>query len=182
MPRSVSPDSRSATWLTDRSRFVNAPPATPAATKTPISGCVIAFQEEDRIEDCVRSLAFCDEVIVVDSQSTDGTLEYLKKNLHHPRVKFLDHPPGLYESWNYGLEQINAPFTYISTVGDTMPAETLRGLVEIAQQIEADAVISAPDFVDEKGQPITKLWPIQLFLDQQSDRKTGLISNWEWYA
>jgi len=41
--------------------------------RTPISGCVITFQEADRIADCVRSLAFCDEVVVVDSGSTDGT-------------------------------------------------------------------------------------------------------------
>jgi glycosyltransferase involved in cell wall biosynthesis len=40
---------------------------------TPISGCVICYQEADRIADCVRSLAFCDEVVVVDSGSTDGT-------------------------------------------------------------------------------------------------------------
>jgi len=36
---------------------------------------VIAFQEADRIEDCVRSLSFCDEVVVVDSGSTDRTRE-----------------------------------------------------------------------------------------------------------
>jgi glycosyltransferase involved in cell wall biosynthesis len=38
-----------------------------------ISACVIAFQEADRIGDCLRSLAFCDEIVVVDSGSTDGT-------------------------------------------------------------------------------------------------------------
>jgi len=38
-----------------------------------ISGCVICYQEADRIADCVRSLSFCDEVVVVDSGSTDGT-------------------------------------------------------------------------------------------------------------
>ncbi len=43
--------------------------------RLPISGCVIAYQEADRIEACVRSLAFCDEVIVVDSGSADGTRE-----------------------------------------------------------------------------------------------------------
>lgn len=42
-------------------------------TPVPISGCVIAFQEADRIADCVKSLSFCAEVIVVDSGSTDGT-------------------------------------------------------------------------------------------------------------
>ncbi len=46
-------------------------PAGPSGTR--ISGCVISFQEADRIADCVRSLAFCDEVVVVDSGSTDGT-------------------------------------------------------------------------------------------------------------
>lgn len=49
--------------------------AEPAPERTPLSGCVIAFQEEDRVVDCVRSLAFCDEVLVVDSGSRDRTRE-----------------------------------------------------------------------------------------------------------
>ena len=43
--------------------------------ETPLSACVITFQEADRVEDCVRSMAFCEEVLVVDSGSTDGTRE-----------------------------------------------------------------------------------------------------------
>ena len=39
-----------------------------------ISACIIAFNEADRIGDCLASLAFCDEIIVVDSYSTDATL------------------------------------------------------------------------------------------------------------
>lgn len=41
----------------------------------PISGCIISFNEEDRITDCIRSLAFCDEILVLDSGSKDRTRE-----------------------------------------------------------------------------------------------------------
>ncbi len=41
--------------------------------RVPLSACVIAFQEADRIGDCLASLAFCDEVLVVDSHSSDAT-------------------------------------------------------------------------------------------------------------
>lgn len=46
-----------------------------SGSRTPLSACIIAFQEEDRIADCIRSLDFCDEVLVVDSHSTDRTRE-----------------------------------------------------------------------------------------------------------
>ena len=39
-----------------------------------ISACIIAFNEAGRIGDCLASLAFCDEIIVVDSHSTDATV------------------------------------------------------------------------------------------------------------
>lgn len=38
-----------------------------------ISACIIAFNEADRLHDCLTSLAFCDEIVVVDSGSTDAT-------------------------------------------------------------------------------------------------------------
>lgn len=39
----------------------------------PISACVITLEEADRIGECLRSLAFCEEIIVVDSGSADAT-------------------------------------------------------------------------------------------------------------
>ena len=40
----------------------------PEPARPKLSGCVISFREADRIADCVRSLDFCDEVLVVDSE------------------------------------------------------------------------------------------------------------------
>lgn len=45
-----------------------------------ISACIISYNEEDKIEDCLRSLEpVVDEIIVVDSNSTDKTVEIAKR-------------------------------------------------------------------------------------------------------
>jgi glycosyltransferase involved in cell wall biosynthesis len=41
--------------------------------RPPISACIITFNEAERIQACLDSLAFCDEIVVVDSGSTDAT-------------------------------------------------------------------------------------------------------------
>jgi glycosyltransferase involved in cell wall biosynthesis len=46
-----------------------------ATSRPPISACIITLNEADRIEACLDSLAFCDELVVVDSGSTDRTCE-----------------------------------------------------------------------------------------------------------
>jgi glycosyltransferase involved in cell wall biosynthesis len=40
-----------------------------------VSACIIAFNEEDRIGDCLASVDWCDEILVVDSHSSDRTRE-----------------------------------------------------------------------------------------------------------
>jgi len=45
------------------------------SSKLPISAFVITFNEEDRLEPCLQSLAFCEEIVIVDSFSTDRTVK-----------------------------------------------------------------------------------------------------------
>ena len=44
-------------------------------TPTPLSACIITLNEADRIEACIDSLAFCADIVVVDSGSSDATRE-----------------------------------------------------------------------------------------------------------
>lgn len=40
-----------------------------------ITGCVLTKNEERNIKQCLESLSFCDEILVIDSHSTDATRE-----------------------------------------------------------------------------------------------------------
>lgn len=46
----------------------------------PITACIITLNEADRIGKCLESLSFCDEIIVVDSGSSDDTVALANKH------------------------------------------------------------------------------------------------------
>ncbi len=101
-----------------------------------------------------------DEIIVVDSRSTDGTLDLIRAGLHHPNLRFIERDRGLYESWNEGIAATTGDWVYISTAGDTIERDHLLHLLELGERAAADVVISPPRFVDENGADRAALgWP-----------------------
>ena len=121
------------------------------------------------------------EVVIVDSQSSDGTAEYLRQHLDGPNVKHLSHAPGLYESWNYGLGQIRSQWSYIATVGDRINEAAIEGLVKAGQETGSDLVISPPSLVSPAGDKLDKQWPIHKFIQWKNLRESGPISAIEVY-
>ncbi len=79
-----------------------------ASRRQPLSGCVIACQEADRIADCLRSLDFCDEVVVVDSGSTDQTVEICRAL--GARVVHNSPFPGFAAQRQFAVEQAQHDF------------------------------------------------------------------------
>jgi len=49
--------------------------------KVPVSVCIIAKNEERRLPECLQSVQWADEVVVLDDESTDKTIE-IAKNYH----------------------------------------------------------------------------------------------------
>ena len=54
-----------------------------------LTAMIITYNEIGYIEKCIESVRFADEIIVVDSYSTDGTYEHLLKD---PDVRVIQHP------------------------------------------------------------------------------------------
>ncbi len=101
------------------------------------------------------------EIIVVDSFSSDGSVAFIKSALQHPRVRFLTHPPGLYQSWNSAIAQVTRPYVYLATTGDTITRDGIEKLVTAAESLAADVVISKPRFASRDGRPVEDIrWPI----------------------
>lgn len=106
------------------------------------------------------------QVVVVDSESSDGTLEYLREHIRHPNVKFLQHPPGLYPSWNKGVEGIDAKYTYVATLNDTVTFDGIRRLYQAAESVSVDVVLSPPVIVSDSGKRLEQDWPIHDFIER----------------
>ena len=55
-----------------------------------LSAIIITRNEEERIGECIRSVSFADEIIVVDSGSIDKTIDIAKKH----GAKVVEHKNG----------------------------------------------------------------------------------------
>lgn len=128
--------------------------------------------------------ARCAEIIHCDSHSKDETKSHLASILGtDARLRQLDHPPGLYESWNFAIQQCTQPFIYFSTVGDEMDPDGMQKLLDLAVQTEADVVISPPRFIEENGEKNEGLlWPIHHLIRTHGLKTAGVVSNDLLYA
>lgn len=102
-----------------------------------ISAVIITYNEEQFIEKCLSSLqGVADEIVVVDSFSTDRTEEICKKF----NVKFIKHPfEGFRDQKNYALQHATYK-NILSLDADEALSDTLReSILKIKDKWDFDA-------------------------------------------
>jgi len=103
-----------------------------------LTALIISYNEIGYIEQCVESVAFADEIIVVDSYSTDGTYEYL---LHHPKVKVIQNTFINFTSQkSFALKQANTDWVLFLDA-DEVVSKNLKS--EILKTIQKGTDIAA---------------------------------------
>jgi glycosyltransferase involved in cell wall biosynthesis len=106
-----------------------APTPATAPARLPLSACVIAFNEADRIGDCLASLAFCDEIVVVDSGSTDATRAIAEQAGARVLVRPFD---GFRSQKQFAVEQASHDWI-LSLDADERVDPALRAAIQAAQ-------------------------------------------------
>ncbi len=93
---------------------------------TRLSVCVITFTEEERIRECLESVAWADEIIVVDAESTDKTATIAREFTDRVIVRPW---PGFAAQKNFALDQASGDWI-LSLDADERVTPELRGALE----------------------------------------------------
>jgi glycosyltransferase involved in cell wall biosynthesis len=109
-----------------------------AAARPRISALVNTLNEESRLPFALRTLAWCDEVVVVDMESEDATAEVATKAgarvFSHPRVG------SAQPARQFGIERCEGDWILILDADELVPPQLARRLREVAGADEADVV------------------------------------------
>lgn len=102
--------------------------------KPTLGALVITRNEAGRLGGCLDALAFCDERVVVDSFSTDRTLEIAQERADHVYCReFVHHA----DQKNWGLGQLSTDWALIVDADEIVPESLAR---ETREKIESSSV------------------------------------------
>src|SRR3990172_9092730 len=104
--------------------------------KAPISVAVITKNEEARLPDCLRSVSFAPDIVVLDSGSTDGTVEIARG--FGARV-FVEDWKGFGPQKQSAVSKCNNEWVLLVDADEIIPPMTRDEIVEVLKKPSADA-------------------------------------------
>lgn len=95
-----------------------------------LSVIILTFNEEHNIADCLESVRWADEVIVVDSESTDRTVEIAQQ--YTPHV-FIQPWLGYSGQRNFGLSKASGDWVFFLDADERVTPELRDSIQEVLQ-------------------------------------------------
>lgn len=102
----------------------------------PVTGLLITWNETANISRTLAGLQWLREILVIDSGSTDGTLEVLAS---HPNVRVLHRPfDSFAQQCNYGLDRIHSEWVFSLDADYGIPPELARLMPALLERADRD--------------------------------------------
>ncbi len=100
----------------------------PSGGGVKITALMITYNEIEHIESVLANLAFADEIIVVDSFSTDGTVEVIRR---HPNVKLIQREfRNFTDQKSFALEQATYDWVIFMDADEMIPTNLKKEILE----------------------------------------------------
>jgi glycosyltransferase involved in cell wall biosynthesis len=80
--------------------------------RVPVTALIHTLNEIDFIEDCIRSVDWADEIYLMDSFSTDGTVEFVRAHFPHVRVEQRQYL-GAASTKNYAIDRATHDWIFV---------------------------------------------------------------------
>jgi len=149
-----SPASRVRPAEVAASLLENASESTPFRSK--VSAFVICKNEEDNNGRCLDSVRFADEILVVDSGSTDQTLEVVKQ---FPRTRVISRDwPGHREQKQFSLERCRHKWVLNLDADEELSAELKGHIIRILEDDHAGKSVADGYFLCRVVYYLNRWW------------------------
>lgn len=109
--------------------------------KLPLSVAVITLNEEDRLPDCLKSVSFADDIVVVDSGSTDNTIKIAE--IYDARV-FKEKWHGFGPQKQLAIDQCVHDWVLILDADERIPEQTAAEIYTLFAEPMKYAAYSFP--------------------------------------
>lgn len=127
-------------------------------TKNKISVVITTWNEAENIQECISTLDFADEVVVVDMESTDDTVKIAKKFTdkvyHTPFTGYVE------PARNFSIGKATGNWILIVDGDERIPATLAHKLIEVANNDSADFVrIPRKNMIFGQWMKYSRWWP-----------------------
>ena len=116
---------------------MNAKPVTAASKRSPrppIAATIICYDEERNIGRCLDALQWCEQIVVVDSGSTDRTLEIVRG---YPRTKVLCRPFDTYIAQkNFALDHCDHEWALSVDADEVLPPGLVKEILDLPFDVD----------------------------------------------
>jgi glycosyltransferase involved in cell wall biosynthesis len=113
-----------------------------------ISAVVLTHNEEKNIKDCLVSLSWCDEIIVIDDNSTDKTVDIIKKTKANLYVRALNN--NFSDQRNFGLSKTKGEWVLFVDADERVTSQLWYEIMQHSNQSinnEAGFYIKRQDYM-----------------------------------
>lgn len=100
-----------------------------------LSVTIITYNEEKNIRDCLESIKWADEIVIIDSGSTDKTVDICRE---YTDKVFFNPWPGMNEQKKFAMEKTSNPWILNIDADERVTPQLTSSILKILQNPEAD--------------------------------------------